>query len=147
MICVTELIAEIVVPAGMPVPVTDSPTTRFAVLDSPVTTGEGNVVRLLPPGPLLAVVFVLRVMAVEELIWAIVVPAAMPFPVTDWPTSRLVVLDSPVIDFCPGPNWPFMVEVWSVPVKLVLDSVPVKLVLYSVPVKLVVCSVPVKLPV
>ena len=57
------------------------------------------------------------------------------------------MFDSPVTDFCPGPNWPFMVAVWSVPVKLVLDSVPVKLVLYSVPVKLPVCSVPVKLPV
>ena len=45
-ICEPELIAEIVVPAGMPVPVTDSPTKRFAVLDSPVTTGELNV-RLL----------------------------------------------------------------------------------------------------
>src|SRR5438128_8916675 len=32
---------------GMPVPMTDCPTNRPAVLDSPVTTGELNV-RLLP---------------------------------------------------------------------------------------------------
>ena len=47
-ICVLELIAAIVVPPGMPVPVTVSPTNRFAVLDSPVTTTEANV-RVLDP--------------------------------------------------------------------------------------------------
>ena len=85
-ICVDELIAAIVVPAGMPVPVTDSPTNSPAVLDSPVTTGELNV-RLLDP---LAVAAVVRVIvpAVEP-IEAIVSPAGMPVPVTYSPTYRV----------------------------------------------------------
>ena len=91
-ICEDELIAAIVVPAGMPVPVTDSPTNRFAVLDSPLTTGELNV-RLLDP-------LVVALLVQRDLRGRVdrrdVVPAGMPVPVTDSPTKRFAVLDSPV---------------------------------------------------
>jgi hypothetical protein len=86
------LIAAIVVPAGMPVPLTDWPTNRPVVLDSPVTTGELNVTLLDP----MAVAFWFSVICEDELIEAIVEPAGMPVPVTGSPANRPVVLDSPV---------------------------------------------------
>ena len=96
-------------------PVTASPTKIFAVLDSPVTTGELND-RVLDP---LVVAFALSVICVDELIAAIAGNAAgMPVPVTDSPTGKRFakpsnspvttgelndrVLDPPVVAFALG---------------------------------------------
>ena len=85
---VVELIAATVVPARMPVPVTVSPTTRSAVLGSPVTevlpcSTPINTISLsrnvrFSAGSTVAAW--LKVIAVFELIAVMIVPLGSPFP-------------------------------------------------------------------
>jgi len=118
MVAVKLLIVWIVVPYGMPVPVTGSPTNSPVVLLRPVTDADPLVsvpvkvvdaIRLWEP---LAVAFAESVTVAVELsiVW-IVVPDGMPVPVTVCPTTSPVVLLMPVTDADP-----FI----SVPVKVVL---------------------------
>src|SRR5271166_3808699 len=99
----------IVVPSGMSAPETGSPTYRLAVLANPVTVvvlfsvpisagPSPKKVRLAEP---LAVAAWLRVSDDEELIRAMVVPAAMPLPETGSPTNNPVVLARPVTEVEP----------------------------------------------
>src|SRR5271157_4516534 len=128
MVCVELDTLEIVVPAGMPVPVMLSPAaspdmllipvTYADPLDSvPVKTRIGVLaVRRVEP---LAVGYAESVMVCVELdTLRIVVPAGMPVPVTVWPTASPVMLLIPVTDSEVVESIPVKTKVWYGPARL-----------------------------
>ena len=100
-IWVSELIATIVTPGGMPVPETSMPTARPLVVGMLLTTGLPLVVvPVMAPGakvsvtPLAAarVAGAERVIWVSELIATILAPEGMLVPETSMPTARPLVV-------------------------------------------------------
>ena len=101
---VAELTARIVVPAGMPVPVTSMPTLRpLVVMTSMAARFSAVVVPVMAPEEKASTTPVsVAVALAESVIWVaesterIVVPGGMPVPVTTMPAAKVLVEVRPV---------------------------------------------------